>query len=53
VGGAAQAGQQQQGLSVAAPVQIVEADAVEDDKLVGGYVDGTRHSVTVPRRART
>lgn len=53
VGGAAQAGQQQQRVSVAAPVQVVEADAVEDDELVGGNVDGTRHPVTVPRRART
>ena len=40
VGGAAQARQQQQGISVAAPVQVVEADAVEGDELVGGYVDG-------------
>ena len=43
----------QQGISVAAPVEVVEADAVEGDEVVGGYVDGTRHPGTVPRRART
>ena len=50
VGGAAQAGQQQQGVSVAVPVQEVEPDAVEDDELVGRYVEGSEHPVSVRRR---
>jgi hypothetical protein len=37
-------------VAVAAPVQVVKADAVEDDELVGGYIDGTRHPVSVSRR---
>ena len=48
MGSAAQAGQQQQGVAVPAPVQVVEADAVEDDELIEGNVDRTRHSARVP-----
>src|SRR4051794_17201681 len=47
VGGAAQAGEQQHGLSVPAPVQIVEEDAVEGHELVGEHFGGFRHRVTV------
>jgi hypothetical protein len=47
MGGAAEAGQKQQRFSVAAPVEVVEADAVEGDELVAGYVDRVVHPVTV------